>query len=372
MKESEKSCQDKRLDIPVDLIRAWAIIGVIFLHATNDLTPDSMSQLEVVRWITVDVYQSFARMAVPLFVMLSGALLLQPSKNESLRVFFKKRWERIGIPFFFWGALYFVWLYFAKNQAITVSSIVQGYLAGPYFQFWYIYMLAGLYLVTPILRLVIAYADDKLIKYFVALWVLGASVIPVISYFTVYDLNSIIFVITGWVGYYILGIYLLKVRIPRALTVGLMILGISLAAAGTVYMSFNVGGTESYYFQDYLSPTMILASVMAFLLLTSGKTPAIKSVVTTTATGKEMEHKQIKSSKFRSLIHLISENTLPIFLLHLMVLETLHRGFFGFAINGSIINSIIGVPLTTVITLFLCLIIIVPLKKVPVLRKLIG
>jgi surface polysaccharide O-acyltransferase-like enzyme len=369
--ESEKSCQGKRLDIPVDLIRALAIVGVIFLHATNDMTPDSMSQLEVVRWITVDVYQSFARIAVPLFVMLSGALLLQPSKNESLSVFFKKRWERIGIPFFFWGAVYFVWLYFAKNQAITIGSIVQGYLTGPYFQFWYVYMLAGLYLVTPILRLVIAYADDKLIKYFVALWVLGASVIPVVSYFTVYDLNSSIFTITGWVGYYILGFYLLKVRMPRALMVCLMILGVSLAAVGTVYMSFNVGGTESYYFQEYLSPTMILASVMAFLLLISGKKSVEKSAVSTIE-GKEMKLQQSKSSKFTKLVHLISENTLPIFLLHLIVLETIQSGFLGFAINGSVINSIIGVPLTTIITLFLCLIIIVPLKKVPILKKLIG
>jgi surface polysaccharide O-acyltransferase-like enzyme len=368
--ERGKLCQGSRLDIPVDLIRALAIVGVIFLHATNDLTPDSMSQLEVVRWITVDVYQSFARIAVPLFVMLSGALLLQPSKNESLTAFFKKRWERIGLPFFFWGALYFVWLYFAENKAITVNSIIQGYLTGPYFQFWYIYMLAGLYLLTPILRIVIAHADDKLIKYFIALWVLGASIIPVISYFTVYDLNSTVFTITGWVGYYVLGIYLLKVKIPRVLVVGLMILGVSLAAVGTVYMSFNVGGTDSYYFQDYLSPTMILASTMAFLLLKDAK--VLKTKVADAPRNEGLIPQQSKTSKLSKLIRLISENTLPIFLFHLMVLETLQRGLLGFTINGSIINSIIGVPLTTIITLFLCLIVIVPLKKVPILKRLIG
>lgn len=370
MLESGKTCQDNRLDIPVDLIRALAIVGVIFLHATNDLTPDSMTQLEVVRWITVDVYQSFARMAVPLFVMLSGALLLQPSKNESLSTFFKKRWERIGPPFFFWGALYFIWLYFVENNAITVNSIIQGYLTGPYFQFWYIYMLAGLYLLTPILRIVIAHADDKLIKYFVALWVLGASIIPVISYFTVYDLNSTVFTITGWVGYYILGFYLLKVKLPRLLIVGLLLLGVSLAAIGTVYMSFNVGGTDSYYFQDYLSPTMILASVMAFLLLKNIKAPTKKIAITPTNEG--FKNQQSQSSKFSKFIHLLSENTLPIFLFHLMVIEILQRGFLGFTINGSVINSIIGVPLITIITLFLCLVVIVPLKKVPLLKKLIG
>jgi surface polysaccharide O-acyltransferase-like enzyme len=368
--ETIKSCQENRLSIPVDLIRTLAIVGVIFLHATNDLTPDSMSQLEVVRWITVDVYQSFARIGVPLFVMLSGALLLQPSKKESLRVFFKKRWARIGLPFFFWGALYFVWQYFANNQELTVNSVIQGYLVSPYFQFWYIYMLAGLYLITPILRIVIAYAGDKLIKYFLVLWFLGASIIPVISYFTVYDLNSLVFTITGWVGYYVLGIYLLKIRIPRIMMVSLLILGVVLAAIGTIYMSFNVGGTASYYFQEYLSPTMILASVMAYLLLNTIKMPSyIKSSdLTITVADKQ----QSKPSKLGKMLKLISENTLPIFLFHLMVLETLQRGYLGFAINGSTINSIIGVPLITVIALFLCLAVIVPLKKVPVLKKLIG
>ena len=82
--------------------------------------------------------------------------------------------------------------------------------------------------------------------------------------------------------------------------------------------------------------------------------------------------KQNEPSKLRKLMGVISENTLPIFLLHLMVLYALQRGYFGFAINGSVINSIIGVPLITVITLFICLAIIVPLKKIPYLKNLIG
>jgi surface polysaccharide O-acyltransferase-like enzyme len=366
--------QEKRLSIPVDLIRTLAIIGVIFLHATNDLTPDSMSQLEVVRWVTVDVYQSIARIGVPLFVMLTGALLLQPTKIESLTEFFKKRWARIGLPFFFWGAIYFVWIYFADNQAVTVNSIIQGFLTSPYLQFWYIYMLAGLYLITPILRLVIAHADDKTIKYFIALWFVGASIVPLVSYFTIYDLNSGLFAITGWVGYYILGIYLLKVKISRTWMVSLMVLALSLAVIGTVYMSFNVGGTDSYYFQDYLSPTMILASAMAFLLLNSIRMPSYRapaSLQSQTAFNLSASN-QSQPSGFRRLLHMISENTLPIFLLHLIVLESLQRGYLGIAINGSTINSIIGVPLITVIALFLCLAIILPLKKVPVLKRLIG
>jgi surface polysaccharide O-acyltransferase-like enzyme len=358
--------------IPVDLIRSLAIIGVIFLHATNDLTPDSMSSFEVFRWITVDVYQSIARIGVPLFVMLSGALLLQPSKNDSLSSFFKKRWDRIGLPFFFWGALYFVWLYFADNKAITVSSVVQGYLTGPYFQFWYIYMLALLYLITPVLRIFIAHANDKLVKYLIILWFIGASVIPVISFFTAYDLNSSVFTITGWVGYYVLGIYLLKVKIPRYVMVLSIIVAVALAAAGTVYMSFNYGGVDSYYFQDYLSPTMIFASIMAFLLLNTFTISPNKAHSSPNQQTSEINPEPKKPSIARRLLRLISANTLPIFLFHLMLLESIQRGYLGFTINGSVINSIIGVPLITIVVLFLSLAIIVPLKRVPILKKLIG
>jgi hypothetical protein len=55
-----------------------------------------------------------------------------------------------------------------------------------------------------------------------------------------------------------------------------------------------------------------------------------------------------------------------------MILESLQRGYFGFAINGNTINSIVGVPLITVITFFVSLGIILVLKKIPYLKKLIG
>ena len=81
------------------------------LHAANDLTNQTvMNALEIVRWTTVDFYQSFGRLGVPLFIMLTGALLLSPSKtNEDLGTFFKKRFSRIGLPCLFWGVIYFIW-----------------------------------------------------------------------------------------------------------------------------------------------------------------------------------------------------------------------------------------------------------------------
>jgi surface polysaccharide O-acyltransferase-like enzyme len=96
------------------------------------------------------------------------------------------------------------------------------------------------------------------------------------------------------------------------------------------------------------------------------------SFKTSKASLTQEQEKQNEPSKLRKLMHVISENTLPIFLLHLMVLYSIQRGYFGFTIDGTVINSIIGVPIVTALTLFICLAIILPLKKVPYLKNLIG
>jgi surface polysaccharide O-acyltransferase-like enzyme len=327
--------------------------------------------------------------------MLTGALLLQPSKfGEPLGVFFKKRWARIGLPFIFWGAAFFAWDFLVEHQAFTSSAIIQGILTGPYYQFWYLYLLVGLYLLTPILRVVMAHADRNLIKYLLVLWFLGASVIPVVDLLTTYRLDTDVLTITGYVGYFILGAYLLTVQMRRSSLAIFMTLGIALTAIGTYVIAATVGGTEMYFFQQYLSPTIILASVMLFLLLISvqkpsAQTPSVQMtpVQTTSllspsvqtpssqvevANLKDINRDPPSQSKGGRLLSLISANTLPLFLFHVMVLESLQRGYFGFAINGNTINSVVGVPLNTVITLFVSLGIIVGLKKVPGLKRLIG
>lgn len=343
------------------------------LHAGNDLTIQQMSQFEIVRWSAVDIYQSLGRLGVPLFVMLTGILLLQPSKlEEPIRVFFRKRGARVVIPFIFWIGIYFAWDFFVdhqiNNQAISSSSIIQGILNGPYLHFWYLYMLIGLYLLTPILRIVIAHAERNLIKYLLVIWFLGASIFPLLNLFGPYELNSFVFTIPEFAGYFILGIYLLNVKITRS-TLGIFLfIGVALTSIGTYAMSATVGGGKAYFFQEYFSPTIILASIMLFLLLNTVQQPSIQQPPSKI----EESPKMPSSSRSRKLIRVISENTLPIYLLHLIILDCLWRGYFGFTLNGNTLNSIIGVPLATVITLFICLAIIVPLKRVPILKKLIG
>jgi surface polysaccharide O-acyltransferase-like enzyme len=380
--KGENLSKERAFSIPVDVIRTVAIVGVILLHSANDLTNQQMNWFEIIRWNTVTVYQSIGRLGVPLFLLLTGALLLQPSKlTEPIGVFFKKRLARIGLPFIFWGAIYFVWdflvVYKINGQPITTNSIIQGVLTGPYYQFWYLYLLLGLYLITPILRVVMAHASRELVKYILVLWFLGAAIVPTIALVTPLHLDTNVLTITGYVGYFILGAFLLTVQISRSRLAVYTAVGIALTAVGTYVIAATVGGTEMYFFQGYLSPTLIFAACSLFLLLIAVKSPSAQPLAPPVNLGNSLNLMEINSdpapqSNGSKLLRLISVNTLPLYLFHVMVLETIQYGYLGFAINGNTLNSVISVPLNTVIVLFISLGIIVGLKKVPGLKKLVG
>jgi surface polysaccharide O-acyltransferase-like enzyme len=346
--------------VSVDLIRAVAIVAVIFLHATADLTVVQMNQFEIIRWTTNDVYQSIGRICIPLFAMLSGALLLQPEKHDTVSSFFKKRWARIGLPWIFWGVAYFAWDFLVLHNPFTLNVVAQGILTGPYYNFWYLYMLLGLYLLTPVLRMLLPKVNRVTVKRYIGVWFIGAAVLPFAGALTTFNLIGpgwVIYLLFGLTGYFILGYFISKVQIRRSFLSILAALGIALTVISIYIIQSPIGGNQEVYaFTVFFGPWTILSAVALFLLLNTFKIPARIS----------------SPSKKAKLIRVLSQNTLPLALFHVMILESLQRGYFGFAINGNTINSIVGVPLITVITLFVSLGIILMLKKIPYLKRLIG
>ena len=152
------------------------------------------------------------------------------------------------------------------------------------------------------MRVVIAHADRSIIKYLLVLWFLGASVLPVFGLFTTYHLDSNVLTITGYVGYFILGAFLMTVKMRRSLISILISVAVALTAIGTYMIAWSVGGGETYFFQQYLSPTMIFAAVMVFLLLLTFQTPANS----TKATGQMLSTDSTSGSSSISQSSLVS------------------------------------------------------------------
>jgi surface polysaccharide O-acyltransferase-like enzyme len=366
--DSNKNNHDKKgegeFSLPVDLIRTVAILLVMILHASNEYyTAIQGTPLDsALYWGTSTIYKSLSLPCVPLFVMLSGALLLQQSKvHEPIRIFLRKRLNRIGLAFLFWGIIYLVWAFFITNTPVTPNNVVLGIersiFTGPYYHFWFLYLIVGLYLITPILRAVIGFKDPRILKYLIIVWFLGVGIVPLINLIFGQTLNTSLFVLGGSIGYFVLGTYLQSVNVRTSTLGGLFFLGLGWTITSTWVMNFLFSPVgQNNFFLDYTTANVIIMSVTLFMILS--KFPA--------------DWPGSKHPLVRRAIHVICINTLPIYLFHVIILQSLQRGYFGFQLSLTTMNPIVGIPFMAAVTFSITLALVLVMKQVPVLNKLIG
>ena len=342
----------------VDLVRTVAIVMVVLVHASGFpyQIPGEINSAVMVNWFTSDIYGAIGYLGVPLFVMLNGSLLLIPAKSdEPMRVFFKKRFNRVGVPLIFWTAVYFIWNFGVHEIPFTPFNFQQGLLSGSYPILWFLYMLIGLYLVTPILRPLVIHLERKKFTFLMIIWFVGTISVPLIHTFTAFSYNPLTFVFTDWVGYYLLGIYLQNTKVRSSIIYLAASLGLLVAVLGSWFITTLYGEQYTGFFHGYLSFNMIIASAALFLIL-------IGIPRTKVETG---------NGTFNRLLHWIGQNTLPIYLVHIIVLESLHLGLLGFFLPYTH-DLLIDVPVVAFVTFVLSSTIIYVLKKIPHVSKLMG
>ena len=135
----------------VTWLRAFAILGVVSIHnaAANAAAPGARSRVEGQVGIWLDIPFIFA---VPLFVMLSGALVLNPAKVTTSASFLRHRAARVVPPLVFWNAFYVVLLYVVWGSWLgtgeVLDRVVTGRVANHLYFFW---IVLGLAVVAPVL-----------------------------------------------------------------------------------------------------------------------------------------------------------------------------------------------------------------------------
>jgi surface polysaccharide O-acyltransferase-like enzyme len=341
----------------VDFVRTVAILLVIFVHASSFpySIPGEITPTVMFNWFTSDVYGAIGYLGVPLFVMLSGALLLDPSKaDEPMGAFYKKRFNRIGLPLIFWTIVFFAWSYGVYQKPLTLYNLEQGLLSGSYPIMWFLYMLAGLYLATPILRVLVKHLNRAKFKVLLVLWFMGTVTVPLIHTFTSFDYHPV-FVFMDWGGYFLLGTYLVNSEMRRSVVYPVLAFGFSVAVLGAWIVTSTVGEAETGFFHGYLSFNMILASAALFLTLVN-------------IPRERIEKGNGAPERF---MHWIGQNTLPFYLLHIIVLEVVQLGLLGwrFPYTGIVL---IDAPVLAAVGFALSAVIIYVIKKVPYLCKLVG
>lgn len=287
----------------LNFCRVVACFMVVTLHLS---TPDT-APLDN-NWIIFDLYNSFVRPCVPLFLMLSGALLLH--KKEAASIFYKKRFTRIIPPLLFWSVFYAAW---KTSKGVGYSGVTEALLAifsGPvYYHLWYLYAIVGIYLFMPFLAKIYQNSHAKEKQMFIGIWLLCASILPTAASFipslaglnTAYELTAF----AGLGGYVFLGAYVFErlqqcERTPWRSSLALFI-SCSLMTAVLTYVVSKQQNAFNPVFHSYLSPLVTLASVSAFCLLISA--------------GKSL-------MRFDNALSALSACTLGIYGLHAFIMNT--------------------------------------------------
>lgn len=139
----------------IDTLRTLATLLVILLHVSAEYVVTGKDNLtfDTSFWIG-NIVDSFSRICVPLFVLISGMFLV--GRSETLKQSYQKRASRILIPLIFWTTIYILYrvsLSFFKNTIINIEELLISIISGkPFYHMWYLFMIIGLYLITPILN----------------------------------------------------------------------------------------------------------------------------------------------------------------------------------------------------------------------------
>lgn len=341
-----------------DLIRVTAVFMVMLLHSAATLL-GNWGKEPLDFWLWGNGFDSLVRSCVPLFVMLSGALIL--GRTESLGSFFSKRFSRLLLPFALWVAAYINWRIFYIGEVLPVDKIILGILKGPvYYHLWYLYMVMGLYLITPFLRSVIAAVKESVLRYFLLLWLVFNSILPLICYLVwLYAGYTVVLglkvpMVAGYAGYYIWGYLLNKRPAPaRAVPVWWITYGVSsLLIFGGTWLFTDAAGSFQAILYDYFSPLVVLQSTALFLLLSHY--------------GRVWEPRV--SDRVRGLFAQIGQLSLGMYLVHVMFLELLGDGGLGFKLNGGAFLPALAVPMTALLTFAVSYGSMLLLARIPLLK----
>ena len=228
-----------RRKLHLEALRMLAIFFVVMNHTGN---AGQLYYLQIhdqpVHWLLMGL-SALHKTAVPLFLMVSGALLID--REESLRVLLRKRVLRFALVLLLFSLLGY--LYDIRFQLSSFNSFYffsQLYSYRLVDSYWYLYCYLGYLLMLPFLRRLAPAMRDRDFAYLAALWLVfkGADLLPIFVLGESYGLSEtfVLFALEYTFFFPLMGYYLEKRLDSRRFTAKNALLAGLAALLGIVLM----------------------------------------------------------------------------------------------------------------------------------------
>lgn len=335
----------------IEILRIIGSIGVVMLHtAAKGIRNDAILYESSFIWFSI--YHTITRFAVPCFFMISGANFLNPKKEITIENLLKKYVPKVAVMYVLWSAVYAIYEMFFEDDYIyiTMDSFWSKLLRGAGV-LWFLGALAGLYLLTPVLRKIAE--EAKLLRYVIALCMIFTFLPPTISIYP--TMSSVVIILDKfclpacYVGYYLIGYYIYEYPVEGKKKYALYICGI-------VAMIYSIiGGIVYSRSLGYCNTTLYDNYCLNVVLLSSALFTFVKNVVS----------KNKLSEKWRQRIIWLSGKTAGIYMVHMLVSEPVYDWLLhcGYRLTW------FTIPLATVVTFLLSLVVVTAINRIPIARK---
>ena len=346
--------------IYVQTVRCFALMVIVTLHVAFPLIYMYQS-IPYADWWVANNFYILGKIGSPLFTMVSGLLLLNPSKDQPIAVFFQKRFFKVLLPFVAWSLIYLVWRMVSEGETFSTKEILVLFIEGPvYYHLWFIQMILGLYLAAPILRIYIRHTTQENLTYFLAVWLVTVAILPMFKRFLGFDVGIDVVVTTGYVGFFVLGYYLRNVTLKRQqvipvllLVVGMLVFTQYITHALTIQIE-EIGGYDNFFVAND-SLNLITVAIGLFLFL------------------KSLDYRYLFQQLpfLQKLVTWISSCSLGIYFVHVLIIEELASGHLGFKLSASSFTPLLSIPAIAILVMALSVATAMLLKQIPLVRNIV-
>ena len=362
------STKTKKRIIYLDYLRVLAIFGVLLNHISNNWNGGG----EFLNHLIAVGYNSAGRIGVPLFLMLTGILLL--NNKLPIKDFIKRRYPRVIIPFIFWMTLFVLYKTFVLDPSLLNGNPVMSAVISFLSDRWYVWMILGVYLIIPIFAGYIKGTKLEGVKYFLIIWFITTALFTLskVLGFSLHYLDLAIF--SGPMGFLMLGYYLHNKEFnmsPKRIVIISLIVFIIFTLIKTYIVNHDV--ELSYTFRYFIftvkshleNDTVSIIQVAALFMLVK-YIPMVKSGICDKIT------KFCNKKRMLLLIISISQASYGVYLCHYFITLSIRKILTLKGIAFASLPAIWVVPVLTISVLLLAYAIIMILNKVPVINKLTG
>lgn len=238
---------ERRRDVALDVLRIIACLMIVLMHSPMPGLNTAGIVLCGISYLTAP--------GIGLFFMVSGALLLKRNVDKPFetRTFLQRRFTKILVPLVFWSIVgWGMEQCGVKNAELSIL--------------WFMYCLAGMYLLTPILSRWLSLASVKEVEFYLLLWLLTLCVPFVKLFFPVNESDtSWLYYFHGYVGYYVLGFYLKhywEKHMSKRRMMALLVVFIAISVMLPIILLMLNVEVDFYSLFWYLSITVALQSVV--------------------------------------------------------------------------------------------------------------